>query len=137
MRNPRKEPGTQQPQQGWMQRGAVPRVAQQQGHSVLPPRGRWTAVAGSQWHAGSSGLVSLKPGFFSACQIPMEMPQMKEGWDLGSETKSRLSAHLCSHEGNLLRSFVSHFDLGIYLFLNTDTLWHHSSSHTTFTLPKP
>lgn len=122
--------------------GAAPRVAQQQGHSALPPpppaQGRWTVVAGSWCHAGSSGLVSLKkPGFFSACQTPMEMPQMQKGWDMGPETKLCLCAHLCSHGGNWLRSLVSHFDLEIYLFLNIDSLWRHSSSPTTFTLPNP
>lgn len=67
--------------------GAVPRVARRQGDRVPSPWGRWMAVAGSQWHAGSGGLVSLKPGFFCACQTPVEMLGAKEGWDLGPETK--------------------------------------------------
>lgn len=94
-------------------------------------------MAGSQWHAGSGDLLSLKPGFFYACQTPMEMLGVKEGWDLGPETKSLLCVHVRGHEGNFLRSLVSHFDLGIYLFLNIDSLWHSSSSPTTFTLPNP
>lgn len=67
----------------------------------------------------------------------MEMPRMQERWDMGPETKLCLYAYLCSHGGNLLRSLVSHFDLGIYLFLNIYSLWHHSGSPTTFTLPNP
>lgn len=67
----------------------------------------------------------------------MEMPRMQEGWDVGPEAKLPLCVHLCSHGGNLLRSLLSHFDLGIYLFLSIDSLWHHSSSLTTFTLPNP
>lgn len=135
MRNLRSHPDTHQPRQGWVQQEAVPRVAQQQGDGVPPPRGRWMLLAGSRWQAGGSGPVSLKPGFFCVCQTPVEMLGVKEGWDFGPETKSLLCALACSRGGNLLRSLVSRFDLGIYLFLNINSLWHHSSSPTTFTLP--
>lgn len=94
-------------------------------------------MAGSGWHAGGGGLVSLKPGFFCAHQTPAEMLGVKEGWDLCPETKSLLCVRMCGRGGNLLRSLVSHFDLGIYLFLNTDSLWHSSSSPMTFTLSDP
>lgn len=79
-------------------------------------------MAGSRWHAGGGGLVSLKPDFFCASQAPVEMPRAKEGWDLGPETRSLLCVCLCGRGGNLPRSLISHFDLGIYLFLNTDSL---------------
>lgn len=95
-------------------------------------------VDGRGWlPAGSSGLVSFKPGSLCPCQAPVEMLREKEGWDLGPEAELLLCARLCSCGGDLLRSLVSHFDLGIYLFFNIDSVWRHSSSPTTFTLPNP
>lgn len=100
-------PDTHRPLQGWAPRGSTGRGP----------------CCGSLLR--STILLSFNLGFKAAT----EMLGGAEGWDQGKA---------CSTKSHACMSFMSRFGLGLYFFSPyTESLWHHSSSPMTFTLPDP